>query len=551
MAHFFTGYFFIKMIVALVIFFFTGILFFSLRRKRYTLALLASLLILITGVIIHIFFGYFHADSAGHAWGNEDAFIGYRYSQNLAMGNGFVFNPGERVEGYTNFLYLLCMAAGYLIAGMNNLYIFSCLFNVACIIIALIIFYIYVASRLGKAMAAIAAFLFSLSTSIWIFVASGLETPLVLLIQLAMWIAVERTVEKQQPRDIFLLCLTFILSILVRADGFIMPAVALFYLLLKGQKQSLLYGSITVAATLFLYLTWRYSYYGYLLPNTYYVKICGPLAQRLTSASWQFTRIIFNNGLLAYILAFAVAIIEIVVNSFKRKRLGLRNVSFEVLFAVALLVYWFYVGGDHYRERFLLVLFPLGIFTLLRFIAGSAPQKIFLFLIILIVALQLKPLTIFDSRFDYSVSKYDCRITLGRFLGQRHKGELLAVSAVGKIPYFSELKIVDMLGTNDLYIGHKKVDFFGEPAHNKFDADYVLARKPDLIADWVEDAENLDLINGMKREKYTANYRPLYLLNTGKNSFCPNIVEINNLPKKDIINLVNRGYRYIVLEKKK
>src|SRR5690606_33595760 len=35
----------------------------------------------------------------------DDAFISFRYSQNLANGHGLVFNPGEKVEGYTNFLW--------------------------------------------------------------------------------------------------------------------------------------------------------------------------------------------------------------------------------------------------------------------------------------------------------------------------------------------------------------------------------------------------------------------------------------------------------------
>lgn len=34
----------------------------------------------------------------------EDAFISFRYARNLVDGHGLVFNPGERVEGYTNFL---------------------------------------------------------------------------------------------------------------------------------------------------------------------------------------------------------------------------------------------------------------------------------------------------------------------------------------------------------------------------------------------------------------------------------------------------------------
>src|SRR5262245_8954649 len=37
----------------------------------------------------------------------DDAFIVYRYARNLAHGAGFVFNPGERVEGVTCFLWTL------------------------------------------------------------------------------------------------------------------------------------------------------------------------------------------------------------------------------------------------------------------------------------------------------------------------------------------------------------------------------------------------------------------------------------------------------------
>src|SRR5437762_4452372 len=39
----------------------------------------------------------------------DDAFIVYRYAANVARGEGFVFNPGERVEGVTCFLWALAL----------------------------------------------------------------------------------------------------------------------------------------------------------------------------------------------------------------------------------------------------------------------------------------------------------------------------------------------------------------------------------------------------------------------------------------------------------
>src|SRR5262245_16454258 len=45
----------------------------------------------------------------------DDAFISLRYARNLAMGHGLVYNAGERVEGYTNFLWTLFLALPHLL----------------------------------------------------------------------------------------------------------------------------------------------------------------------------------------------------------------------------------------------------------------------------------------------------------------------------------------------------------------------------------------------------------------------------------------------------
>ena len=49
---------------------------------------------------------------AAHSWFiTDDAFISFRYARNLLEGQGLVFNPGEYVEGYSNFLWVLELAA--------------------------------------------------------------------------------------------------------------------------------------------------------------------------------------------------------------------------------------------------------------------------------------------------------------------------------------------------------------------------------------------------------------------------------------------------------
>ncbi len=52
----------------------------------------------------------------------DDAFISFRYTRNLIEGHGLVFNPGERVEGYTNFLWILELAAIWAALGIRPEY---------------------------------------------------------------------------------------------------------------------------------------------------------------------------------------------------------------------------------------------------------------------------------------------------------------------------------------------------------------------------------------------------------------------------------------------
>ena len=50
---------------------------------------------------------------------NDDAFITYRYAQNLALGNGPVFNPTERLLGSTSPGHILIASVVYAIAGRD------------------------------------------------------------------------------------------------------------------------------------------------------------------------------------------------------------------------------------------------------------------------------------------------------------------------------------------------------------------------------------------------------------------------------------------------
>src|SRR5215210_8827197 len=171
------------------------------RPDRWGRRLLAAALVLLAaGCLLQAAQGSTSTDLSGHAAGSDDAFISYRYALNLIAGHGLVFNPGERVEGYTNLLYVLLMVPLAWLAGPERLYPLSVALNFAFAALALIWFSIFISRRLGGFHGGLAAVLLVLCPSIWVAVASGLETPLVLCLQVGIWITAEEAVEGKKNR---------------------------------------------------------------------------------------------------------------------------------------------------------------------------------------------------------------------------------------------------------------------------------------------------------------------------------------------------------------
>lgn len=91
--------------------------------SRYLLFFKSSLLNWLSGVYLFteskpwyylwlpMGYGIYHALQL--AWTCDDAYISFVYSRNLWEGNGLVFNLGEKVEGYTNFLWTLLMSLSF------------------------------------------------------------------------------------------------------------------------------------------------------------------------------------------------------------------------------------------------------------------------------------------------------------------------------------------------------------------------------------------------------------------------------------------------------
>lgn len=505
------------------------------------------LLLAVSGALLHFEFGYSYPDQPGHAYGSDDAYISYRYAQNLVNGNGLVFNAGERVEGYTNLLYTL-IAAIFVRLDPESVYADCFAFNIFCYAATLLLFYWYLRRHVDGRGAMAGAFTLSACPLMWAWPASGLETSAVLLVQLALFVTAVECARKPRSMVVVIYCCLSGASIFLRADGFIFPILCCSAFLLKRQYKHLAIAATVIVVLSGIYVGARYWYYGAALPNSFYAKVSGPLVKRLLAAGRELARLAIKDAFLIYLLPLALGWGE----SLRRVRLegarGLSSLPLVPVIGAGLLGYWAWIGGDVFNERFLLVLIPLSLFHMVALGGFMSKGNRAVAIFLTMAVLQFTPF-VFDGRFAYRGQKYDLWTDLGKYLRRTHPNATLAIDAAGKVPYYSRLNTIDMLGLNNRHIGGERATPFRFiVGHNKTDPDYVLARKPDLIAAW--SFRNLDLYWGLNKTKYLSNgYVWKYVVNSSLNSRPQNIIDVSRMTEAEIRKLVATDYRYVLIQR--
>jgi arabinofuranosyltransferase len=522
------------------------------RILQPRLQLLACGALLLAGCLYAIAFCASATDVSGHARGSDDAYISYRYAQNLVHGRGLVYNPGERVEGYSNLLYVLLMA---LPAWRGwDIYAFSVALNSVFACAALAVFMRFMARSLGERAALPAGVLFALSPSLWIWVSSGLESPLVFLLQVGIWVLVEDAEAEGRRRDRLWLCAATALLALTRADGFVLPVLAIAYLAWRGKRRTALAVGATLAATLACLFAWRLAYYHDLWPNTYYAKVAGTLPTRLRAAIRELGGIAARQQMLVALVIVGWRTLHLGLAAARALRPALQAVRCDLFLSLGWLAYWLYVGGDIFEDRFLLILIPTSLSILSRAVTVSSLGPARNVVLLLALFAQLAVPIRSEQYGKTAAPKHDRWIALGKFLAAGPPDRVLATDAAGKLPFFSGLPTIDMLGLNDRYIAHLPAREYTPGSawvgHSKYDPDYVLARAPDLIATWLA-GDALDLACGLTRAKYlAAGYRLRYVVNTTPRSrYGGDILEVGDQEDEAIISLVRWGYGYAVLER--
>ena len=234
----------------------------------------------------------------------DDAYITYRYADNLARGQGPVYNVGERVEGYTSLSWMLLMTAAHRL-GWDPVRTSKAM-GIVCSLATMAALHrmAWSISRHPGMVAWLAVLGLAASSALALNAVMGLETPLYTLL---LTFAVLCQSCETETGGWWLSTMLLALAALTRPEGLAVFGLAWLYQIIFAREpwqralaRLALFG--IVAGT---HVLWRRSYYGSWLPTTYYAKT-GALLPRLQAGLLYLAEFLIGPGLFlvaAYLLA--------------------------------------------------------------------------------------------------------------------------------------------------------------------------------------------------------------------------------------------------------
>jgi hypothetical protein len=415
------------------------------------------------------------AAAALHAWTFagagplDDEFILYRYAENLIAGHGLVFQAGERVEGYTQPLWLLLLAAARALGAAPIAT--TRVLGAACAAGAVYAVGAAWRARFGRVPAP--AILLAASPALAFHAVGGLGTPLLALCLCAWLAAYVRDEERGRA--------SWWPAIWMGLAGLSRPETVVFlapYLAVEAQRRRLSRAWPAVLP-LAAWTVFRLAYYGRWLPVTYHMKKLPLGADLALGARYLGTATLETGALVALALAAWWA---------WRRPVALgRAVWVAIAGCVLHAAYVLSVGGDYMTfARFevpVLGLLYLGACVAVRGMLLGRPGAAAAVLAAAVLALQWMQLGPRREVFELLRANEARWIAVGRALGERAApGTSVATSAVGAIGYYSGLEIVDTLGRTNDALWRVEPDLeIGMKSHQRTDADWVFAQRPDVV----------------------------------------------------------------------
>lgn len=446
----------------------------------------------------------------------DDAMISMRYAQNLAAGNGPVWNVGERVEGYSNPLWVVYMAFWHLFPIPASK--ISLIIQISgALFIAATFFVLHKLSdeAFGTPYPGILA---SAMTAAYLplhnWALQGMEVSLLtLLLTLMAWLTVRALNRRTFPRALYLLMGAATLVRIDMAVPFIVIAAFLWWFDPTHRRKHLQWALLTFAIFIGGQTALRLAYYGSLVPNTYLLKVTGvPAWFRIAAGGYVFFRFLWTTNWLLYLIPF-------IAFAFAPRR---ETLLLLTLFA-AQCAYSIYVGGDAWEHRgganrFIAQAMPL-FFLALTAAADQLRQSLhtpkFAQPLASIAMLGLLTLSMFNFntmiesnalervlfiRQPLYVKGTKRYTQMGLFLNQITEPQArIAVVTAGAIPYFANRPAIDLMGKSDPIIAAGPMRIVPNrnnianfrPGHTKWNYAYSIATlQPDIVAQlWDETTE--------------------------------------------------------------
>ena len=306
-------------------------------------------------------------------WLSDDAFISFRYVANFVNGHGLVFNIGEYVEGYTNFLWVLELSVFLGLLGIPpevGATVLSAAFTVAtyALVIAMACSTPFRSKRWAIAWTTV--FLLAINRTFAVWATGGLETrQFTFFLVFAVFLA---ATGKQSARRLTAASFMFALAALTRPEAMLFGGLAIvWYGATQFRARTLKFShllaiSLPFTTIVIAHFLWRYSYYGEWLPNTYYAKHVRPWPR----GGFHFYRsAILETGLY---LMIPLALLGTLARFFQ-KDVRLHTLALIILGAHVASTFRF--GGDCFEYRFLDFYWP---FLTLMAVEGAVAIAFFL-----------------------------------------------------------------------------------------------------------------------------------------------------------------------------
>lgn len=405
-------------------------------------------------------------------WVSEDAYISFRYARNLIEGHGLVFNVGERVEGYTNFLWTLLVAPG-LALGLEPLTISSWLGLGATAVSLFLLLSLHGRIVGPGARVPVAVVTLALNYTWACFSTSGLETSLlVALLAGTMILLLDDAPSKRAAAGALAA-----LAMMTRPDAALLipPAIAFLALERRGMRRFVRDALVFLGPLLLVfapYFVWRSSYYGHVFPNTYYAKAAYlPHYEQGLIYVWELARRYFLWAFVPLPLIWAV-------RGALRRRLPDPAVALVGSYVVLHTFYVVRVGGDFMEGRFLFVALPFAYVLIERAARELVRPRVAVAIVLALLVLStgvdrriIEPGVINEDGIADErtwVPVFERWLRAGAVFGEHlPPGTPVATDAVGAFGWSSRLPLVDTLGLVDETVAHGPLGERSRVGHDK------------------------------------------------------------------------------------